>query len=390
MGQMGHGGNPVGSQDPTGLHLDPPLPTRALNYIRQVSLDLASNTSSFSASSFSVDGNLLPALNHHDELLDVILEQGALPLRRLLRGRPRPQRLGPLLQLDCLLLQRLQRRDVFRDLVLYLTQLLLVEGLHGAVLPFHEHGEALEVVLQDIVTLNEDKEGQRSSKAARSAIISPPKPYSNSPAISSPPPASSSRPPPPPSPSSPVAAVPSPESLGFFVGAITGALIGLANESGLFRGAGIGAISGAVFSIDVVESSLRIWSSPDDSYERRSGILRERRPGTALERPKPPNFQIGWKRTKDINNEKPKGWVIADFLDKLESLMGRRQYGSVELLAKVGGMWRSGRGRQGHRPLVFLLFLRRQRRPKSRRATLTLRACSSPPPSRPAFFFPHP
>ncbi|MQL87447.1 hypothetical protein Taro_019981, partial [Colocasia esculenta] len=81
------------------------------------------------------------------------------------------------------------------------------------------------------------------------------------PAISSPPPASSSRPPPPPSPSSPAAAVPSPESLGFFVGAITGALIGLATESGLFRGAGIGAISGAVFSIDVVESSLRIWSS---------------------------------------------------------------------------------------------------------------------------------
>ncbi|MQL99539.1 hypothetical protein Taro_032262 [Colocasia esculenta] len=71
---------------------------------------------------------------------------------------------------------------------------------------------------------------------------------------------------------------------------------------------------------------------------RRSGILRERRPGTALERPKPPNFQIGWKRTKEINNEKPKGWVIADFLDKLESLMGRGQYGSVALLAKVGGI----------------------------------------------------
>ncbi|MQL73856.1 hypothetical protein Taro_006214 [Colocasia esculenta] len=50
-------------------------------------------------------------------------------------------------------------------------------------------------------------------------------------------------------------------AVGFFVGAITGALIGLAIESGLFRGAGIGAISGAIFSIDVVESSLRIWSS---------------------------------------------------------------------------------------------------------------------------------
>ncbi|MQM20807.1 hypothetical protein Taro_053835 [Colocasia esculenta] len=50
-------------------------------------------------------------------------------------------------------------------------------------------------------------------------------------------------------------------AVGFFVGAITGALIGLAIESGLFRGAGIRAISGAIFSIDVVESSLRIWSS---------------------------------------------------------------------------------------------------------------------------------
>ncbi|CAA6656551.1 unnamed protein product [Spirodela intermedia] len=34
----------------------------------------------------------------------------------------------------------------------------------------------------------------------------------------------------------------------------------------------------------------------------------------------------------------PKGWVIADFLDKLESLMGRGQYGSTALLAKVGGI----------------------------------------------------
>ncbi|KAM0938689.1 putative transcription factor C2H2 family [Dioscorea sansibarensis] len=49
--------------------------------------------------------------------------------------------------------------------------------------------------------------------------------------------------------------------VGSFVGAVTGALIGLATESGLFRGAGIGAISGAVFSIEVVESSLALWHS---------------------------------------------------------------------------------------------------------------------------------
>jgi len=52
-------------------------------------------------------------------------------------------------------------------------------------------------------------------------------------------------------------------TVGSLVGAITGALIGLATESGLFRGAGIGAISGAVFSIEAVESSLALWHSND-------------------------------------------------------------------------------------------------------------------------------
>ncbi|XP_074556643.1 NEP1-interacting protein-like 1 [Curcuma longa] len=55
-------------------------------------------------------------------------------------------------------------------------------------------------------------------------------------------------------------------TVGSLVGAITGALIGLATESGLIRGAGIGAISGAVFSIEAVESSLYLWNS------RESGI----------------------------------------------------------------------------------------------------------------------
>ncbi|XP_026423115.1 NEP1-interacting protein-like 1, partial [Papaver somniferum] len=39
--------------------------------------------------------------------------------------------------------------------------------------------------------------------------------------------------------------------------------IGQETESGLFRGAAIGAISGAVFSIDVFESSLVIWHSDE-------------------------------------------------------------------------------------------------------------------------------
>ncbi|CAO2207537.1 unnamed protein product [Urochloa humidicola] len=47
------------------------------------------------------------------------------------------------------------------------------------------------------------------------------------------------------------------------LGAVTGALIGLATESGLVRGAGIGAISGAVVSMEVVDSSVAIWRSHD-------------------------------------------------------------------------------------------------------------------------------
>lgn len=57
------------------------------------------------------------------------------------------------------------------------------------------------------------------------------------------------------------------QSVGSIVGAVTGGLIGLATESGLFRGAGIGAISGAVFCIEAVESSIALRQSSN-----RSGI----------------------------------------------------------------------------------------------------------------------
>lgn len=57
-----------------------------------------------------------------------------------------------------------------------------------------------------------------------------------------------------------------PCAVGSLAGAISGALIGLATESGFLRGAGVGAISGAIFSIEVVESSLELWNS------RESGI----------------------------------------------------------------------------------------------------------------------
>ncbi|KAJ4982169.1 hypothetical protein NE237_033006 [Protea cynaroides] len=68
---------------------------------------------------------------------------------------------------------------------------------------------------------------------------------------------------------------------------------------------------------------------------RKSVIIRDRKSRVGLVKPEPPNFEIGWKRTKEIQLEKPKGYVIADFLDKLEFLMGKG-YGSEELLAKTG------------------------------------------------------
>ncbi|KAL5557519.1 hypothetical protein UlMin_039755 [Ulmus minor] len=51
--------------------------------------------------------------------------------------------------------------------------------------------------------------------------------------------------------------------VGTLLGAMTGALIGQETESGFVRGAAVGAISGAVFSIEVFESSLILWQSDE-------------------------------------------------------------------------------------------------------------------------------
>ncbi|CAM0882125.1 unnamed protein product [Alopecurus aequalis] len=59
---------------------------------------------------------------------------------------------------------------------------------------------------------------------------------------------------------------------------------------------------------------------------------------TALTQGEPPNFEIGWKRTKNLPLNKPKGWAIADFLEKLEGLMERGRYGSGPLLGTVAGV----------------------------------------------------
>lgn len=55
--------------------------------------------------------------------------------------------------------------------------------------------------------------------------------------------------------------------VGTLLGAMTGALIGQETESGFVRGAAVGAISGAVFSIEVFEASLVLWQSDESGIE---------------------------------------------------------------------------------------------------------------------------
>ncbi|GJN18093.1 hypothetical protein PR202_gb05214 [Eleusine coracana subsp. coracana] len=69
-----------------------------------------------------------------------------------------------------------------------------------------------------------------------------------------------------------------------------------------------------------------------------SAISPDRRPRTALTQEEPPNFEVGWKRTKELPLEKPRGWAIADFLEKLDGLMARGRYGSGPLLGTVAGV----------------------------------------------------
>nr|GLL22597.1 uncharacterized protein LOC109187757 [Ipomoea trifida] len=83
-----------------------------------------------------------------------------------------------------------------------------------------------------------------------------------------------------------------------------------------------------------------VATTPADKFpiekRRRSAIIRDRKSRIGLAKPEPRNFEIGWKRTKPIQIEEPVGFVIMDFLEKLEGLIMARQYGSTALLAKVG------------------------------------------------------
>lgn len=46
--------------------------------------------------------------------------------------------------------------------------------------------------------------------------------------------------------------------MGFFAGGIAGALAGKASDSGIVRGAGLGAVAGAVLSVEILEASREL------------------------------------------------------------------------------------------------------------------------------------
>ncbi|CAL4962097.1 unnamed protein product [Urochloa decumbens] len=93
-------------------------------------------------------------------------------------------------------------------------------------------------------------------------------------------------------------------------------------------------------SISDEETPSSATSTTSFAVARRlpSAISPDRRRRTALTQEEPPNYEIGWKRTKSLPLEKPRGWAIADFLEKLEGLMARGRYGSGQLLGTVAGV----------------------------------------------------
>ncbi|CAN6177224.1 unnamed protein product [Urochloa humidicola] len=93
-------------------------------------------------------------------------------------------------------------------------------------------------------------------------------------------------------------------------------------------------------SIPAEETPPSAASTTSFAVARRlpSAISPDRRRRTALTQEEPPNYEIGWKRTKNLPLEKPRGWAIADFLEKLEGLMARGVYGSGQLLGTVAGV----------------------------------------------------
>lgn len=60
---------------------------------------------------------------------------------------------------------------------------------------------------------------------------------------------------------------------GSFTGAITGAIAGRATQSGIIRGAGVGAIAGAALSIEVFEALRAFWIVQQTGSRGQSSIV---------------------------------------------------------------------------------------------------------------------
>ena len=60
---------------------------------------------------------------------------------------------------------------------------------------------------------------------------------------------------------------------GAVTGAVSGALASRDTESGLLRGAGLGAVAGAVLSVEVLKASRAYWYTERFGYQNPSSVV---------------------------------------------------------------------------------------------------------------------